>query len=463
MWLTVDKNSGISLIRQIYEQIKLMILEGRLIAGDKLPSTRKLSINLDVSRNVVLEVYEQLMAEGYIEGRQGSGTVVANNIRFNRIQKKSQKSSFNAGNKSINNDLIDFRSGIPALDMFPKKEWGHLLNEVCSNLPCSMLRYSGPEGTSELRKALSGYLFRVRGICCKPEQIMIISGSTQGLSLISKLLYRPNSEVIVEDPVHYGLLNVILSCGYSLNSVEVDDSGIKTDMLKTENKVGYVYVTPSHQFPLGGVLPIQRRIELINFVEKKNSYIVEDDYDSEFRYQGQPVSSLYELEPDRVIYIGSFSKILAPALRLGYMILPDSLIPKYLNLKMYTDVHTESLSQLVLAKFISEGKLEKHIWKMKKEYLKKRQTVINSLKVNFNNEYTVKGHAAGLHLVAEFPDISFTKCMIDRVLKKNVRVYPVENYAVNKGKHCNKIILGYGHLSIEEITEGFKRLKEAVR
>jgi GntR family transcriptional regulator/MocR family aminotransferase len=462
MWLTIDKNSKISFIRQVYGQIKLMILEGKLLADDKLPSTRCLSKDLAISRNVILEAYDQLMAEGYIESKQGSGTIVAKDIYFKKNETKTKRSFKGSNHKKVNSNLIDFRSGIPSLDMFPQKQWGNLFNKICNNIPYSSFRYCAPEGIMELRQSLSEYLFRIRGICCRPEQIMIISGSTQGLSLISKLLYNPGSEIIVEDPIHYGLLNVISYAGYSINPIPVDDRGMITDMLKTNNKVGFVYVTPSHQFPLGGVLPIQRRIELVKFAEKKDCYIVEDDYDSEFRYEGQPISSLYELEPNKVIYVGSFSKILAPAIRLGYMILPDSLIPKYVKLKMYTDVHTESLSQLVLAQFINDGKLEKHIWKMKKEYNKKRQEVINSLNINFPNEYVVKGHAAGLHLVAEFKNVSFTKEVLKEIMQEKVKVYPVERYAIHKGRHSNKIILGYGHLSIEEITEGIKGIKKGV-
>ena len=462
MWLTIDKKGNISLIRQVYDQIKSMILEGKLVQEDKLPSTRWLSKDLGISRNVILEAYDQLMAEGYIESRQGSGTVVSNGIYFRKSEIKLKNSLSNDIKKRDETNLIDFRSGVPELNMFPKKEWGNLYNKICSNIPYSELRYCGPEGIIGLRQALSEYLFRVRGICCRAEQIMIISGSTQGLSLISKMLYEPSAEIIVEDPIHYGLLNVISAYDYLISPIPVDDKGIITDMLKVGNKVKFVYVTPSHQFPLGGVLPIKRRIELVEFSKKNSCYIIEDDYDSEFRYEGQPTSSFYELEPNRVIYIGSFSKILAPALRLGYMILPDELIPKYKKLKMYTDVHTESISQLVLSKFISDGKLEKHIWKMKKEYNKKRQALINNLDINFPNEYIIKGQATGLHLVAEFKNILFTEEVLERIIKEKVKVYPVERYAIQKGRHSNKIILGYGHLSIEDITEGIKRLKKAI-
>jgi GntR family transcriptional regulator/MocR family aminotransferase len=461
MWLSVNKSADISLIRQVYEQIKSMILEEKLLAGDKLPSTRWLSNDLNISRNVILEAYAQLMAEGYVESKKGFGTIVSKGIylKRNQVEVEIHPKKINPENHY---NIIDFRSGIPDLKMFPKEEWGRLLNRICKDMNPSDFRYCGAEGRIELRQALSKYLLNVRGITCRQEQIMIISGSTQGLSLISKLLYSEGKEVIIEDPVHYGLLNVISSCGYSIKPVPVDSKGIRTDMIKAGDNLGFMYVTPSHQFPLGGVLPIQRRVELIEFAEKRDCYIVEDDYDSEFRYNGQPISSLYELNPNRVIYIGSFSKILAPALRLGYMLLPESLISAYLSLKMHTDVHTETISQLALAQFIEDRKLEKHIWKMKKEYCKKRQALINSLKSNFQDEFIIEGEAAGLHLVIEFKNISFTKEILSEILKEKVKVYPVEKYAIHKGNHMNKIILGYGHLNIEEIQEGVKRIRKGI-
>lgn len=461
MWLNIDKNMDISLIRQIYQQIKSMILEQKILAGEKLPSTRWLSQNLKVSRNVVLEAYAQLMAEGYVESKSGSGTTVSKGINF-KIDKKVEE-HFKSFKYEDDYNVIKFRSGIPALEMFPKKEWGRLFNKIYRDIHFSSFGYCNPEGEMELRQALSKYLFRMRGINCKPQRIMIVSGSTQGLSLISNLLYSREKEAIVEDPVHYGLLKVISSQGYLINPVPVDNKGIRTDMIKTENDVGFVYVTPSHQFPLGGVLPIQRRIELIKFVEKKDCYIIEDDYDTEFRYEGQPISSVYELNPNRVIYIGSFSKILAPALRLGYILLPEALIPEYLNLKMYSDMHTESISQLVLAKFIDEGKLERHILKMKKEYCKKRQALIKSLNYNFAGEYTIEGEAAGLHLVVQFKNILFTEDIMKKIIKEKVKVYSVEKYSIHKGSHNNKIILGYGHLSVEQIEEGIKRIRRAIK
>lgn len=360
---------------------------------------------------------------------------------------------------------IDFRSGVPDLTLFPRKEWARLYYNVCNDLPETALRYYPPAGIPELRNALSQYLNRIRGISCSPENIMIISGSTQGLSLISRLLSKEatGTQVIMEDPTHPGLRNVISNIGYHMDGIPADCFGIVTQNLKPSNNTAFIYTTPSHQYPLGGILPIQRRLDLIEYSLENDCYLVEDDYDSEFRFEGQPVSSLYELNPDKVIYIGSFSKILAPALRLGYMLLPDALLAKYKTLKMYSDVHTEAISQYVLAEFIQSGSLEKHIWKMKKLYNQKRKHLLQELSFYFEEEYEIKGQAAGLHVLVHFYQVNFTDELVKQINSNHVKIYPVENYAWQSfGKHTHEIILGYAHLSLSEISEGIQILSEII-
>lgn len=237
---------------------------------------------------------------------------------------------------------------------------------------------------------------------------------------------------------------------------------MKTNLIPQDIKPKFIFVTPSHQFPLGGILPIQRRIQLIQFARKADCYIVEDDYDSEFRYQGAPISSLQGLDPDRVIYIGTFSKILSPALRLGYLVLPPYLTERCRHLKWFTDLHTPSLEQLTLARFIQEGHLERHITKMKKVYRKRRETLINALFKCFTHKVKVTGDSTGIHLIVEFEDIVFTDEILQKILDYRVRVYPVELHANRKGIHQNKIILGYGNLADEEIEEGIRRIKAAL-
>ncbi len=356
----IDRTLDIPLIRQVYEQIRTRILHGELVAGECLPPTRELASHLGISRNVVVEAYEQLLAEGYIEGRQGSGTYVAEGAYLDQQEKTDYLSFFEMQQEEIH-DFIDFRSGIPALDMFPRHIWGQIAKQVCIETSQSVFGYGYPEGRRELRHILSRYLKRTRGVHCHSDQLVITSGATQALSLIANLLLSPGDEVIIEDPITHEIQTIFSSPGSVLYPIPVDEQGMKTDLIPQNKKPSFIFVTPSHQFPLGGTLPVQRRIQLIQFARTADCFIVEDDYDSEFRYQGAPINSLQGLDPKRVIYIGTFSKILSPALRLGYLILPPSLTKRCKDLKWFMDLHTPSLQQLTLARFIDEGHLERHM------------------------------------------------------------------------------------------------------
>lgn len=219
---------------------------------------------------------------------------------------------------------VDFRSGLPDLSAFPQKEWAMTYRQVCSALPAKAFGYADPEGEPELREAIARYLLRSRGIVCAPERVMITSGSTQGLWLMARLLRRRGSTALVEDPAHRGMLKVMAGAGYAVKGIRADRDGMDVSLLEPVPSLGLIYATPSHQYPLGGILPVQRRLALLRFARDTDSYVIEDDYDSEFRYAGSPVSALYELAPERVVYLGSFSKILAPALQPGFALLPDA-------------------------------------------------------------------------------------------------------------------------------------------
>ncbi|MDR2946952.1 MAG: PLP-dependent aminotransferase family protein [Candidatus Adiutrix sp.] len=469
MWLELKAESGLPLNRQIYERVKALILSGGLAAGEKLPSSRAFSKELGVARNTVLEAYEQLLAEGYLEARRGSGTTVAGGIAASALSARPTQIAVAASSsKTADGRVINFRSGMPDMDVFPRKEWGRLYQRVCEALPASAFRYCEPAGVWELREALSAYLFRVRGIRAMPERIMITSGSTQGLRLVSQLLRRENSLVLVEDPVHRGLVEVVARAGHTVRGIRADASGMDCAALpaglEAGQPVAFVYVTPSHQYPLGGILPVQRRQTLIRFAHETECFIVEDDYDSEFRYEGPPVSSLYELAPDTVIYLGSFSKILAPAIRLGFAIIPEGMLAAWRPEKMYTDVHTDALSQHTLAAFINSGGLERHTWKMKKLYKRKREHMMRCLSQNFGGHVEIRGQAAGLHLVAGFPGVAFTENVVGELYARGLKVVPVESYSLCRdGAHAHEVILGYAHLSEAEMSRGAAILRDCCR
>jgi GntR family transcriptional regulator/MocR family aminotransferase len=463
LWIPIERSSAKPLIRQVYEQVRTQILCGTLQAGEQLPSTRALATSLHVSRNVVLEAYDQLLAEGYIESRAGSGTYVAEGTRFTAEQHLPEQQTLTTHPPQSAENLIDFRSGLPALDLFPRKQWSQIAQHVYAEIAPSAFGYDSPEGRLELRTVLARYLLRTRGVRCHPEQMLILSGAAQAFSLLTRLLVSTSNKVIVEDPVTDAIQIILSSSDARLIPIPVDEHGMRTDMLPSAcQHFSFILVTPSHQFPLGGILSIQRRIQLLQFAHASGCYLVEDDYDSEFRYTGSPISSLQSLEPGRVIYVGTFSKILSPALRLGYMILPEELVERCRRIKQLTDLHSPSLEQLVLARFIDAGHLERHIARMKRLYQRRRNTLIHALNTHFPHQVTILGDATGLHLVAQFPHVAFSQEIIATIEQAGVRVYPVEQHAINQGRHTDKIILGYSHLSHEQIEQGIKQLKKAL-
>ncbi|MFJ7951072.1 PLP-dependent aminotransferase family protein [Lysinibacillus sp. NPDC096418] len=463
LWIPIDRSLDIPLNRQIYQKLREKILSGDLQSGERLPSTRELSSALAVSRNVILEAYDQLLAEGFLDSRRGAGTFVAKETFLQQHKDPSAFLTLNSIEKSIKEDhIINFRSGIPALDLFPRKAWSKLSHRIWNDIAPSNFGYDIPEGRLELRQALSRYLQRTRGVDCHPEQIVITSGATQALTLVAKLLLSPNDIALIEDPITDDIQSIFKASGSTLYPIPVDECGMRTSLLPEGTRPKFIFVTPSHQFPIGGTLPIQRRIQLINYARKNDCYLVEDDYDSEFRYEGSPVSSLQGLDPAHVLYIGSFSKILSPALRIGYLILPIHLIEKCRKLKWFSDLHTPSFDQLILAQFITEGYLERHIAKMKKFYKNQRDYLIHCLTTTFSTNIHILGFSTGLHLIAELNDVQFSQELLKKIEQFGVKVYPVEDHSIEKGKHHHRIILGYGHLTKEDIEKGVFKLHQAL-
>ncbi|MCU6710573.1 PLP-dependent aminotransferase family protein [Paenibacillus sp. J5C_2022] len=473
IWAAPDRTSSVPLYRQIYASIQHGIQQGAIRTGERLPSSRELAASLHVSRNIVIHAYELLHAEGYIEGKHGSGTFVTDGVYLESSAPFGNRQGDSFGGQTEQDrshssspntqDIVHFRPGTPALDQFPRGRWGQLLRSVCLEAPESALGYDQPEGRSELRTALMHDLHATRGVRCTPNQIIITSGATQALSLIAKLLLVPGTEAIVEDPVTEEIHRMFDMPGTTMHAVPVDDQGIRTDMLPRSYSPAFVYTTPSHQFPLGGVLPIQRRIQLIQYARATGCYLIEDDYDSEYRYDSPPVSSMQGLAPEHVIYVGTFSKVLTPALRIGYLILPPHLIKQYRDLKWMNDLHTPSIEQLALARFMEEGHLERHIAKLRKIYRKRRNVLMHLLADTFrDHSIRLLGCSTGLHLVAELPGIRFTPQLLSHLERNGVKADVVERHAISKGKQLHRIILGYGNLSEREIRSGVERLFRAI-
>jgi GntR family transcriptional regulator/MocR family aminotransferase len=462
LWLPIDKNNEMPLIKQVYQQIRYLILRGELKSGEKLPATRELALQVNVSRNVIIEAYELLMAEGYVVSSPGSGTYVAEGAFLEDTLLDTSPQTTPASHSNTKLEQIDFKSGIPDLQLLPRKKWSQLEHEICLDSPAVFFGYDFPEGRIELRNAICRYLKKSRGVNCDPEQIIITGGAVQALSVLTKALLTPASSYIIEDPIHREIRHIFEVSGSRIYPVPLDESGIRTDLLPSNINPALIMLTPSHQYPLGVILPVQRRIELIQYARAKECYIIEDDYDSEFRYQGPPISSLQGLDSGRVIYIGSFSKILFPALRLGYMILPPGLVERCRDLKHLQDNHAPILTQLTLARFIEDGYLERHIAKMKKVYRAKRDLLISNLKKAFPENLKISGESTGLHLVAEFPGIIFDDQMLYEIKKTGMVIHPVNEHSFQNKDHASKIIIGYSHLNHQEIVTGVAQLKEAL-
>lgn len=282
----------------------------------------------------------------------------------------------------------------------------------------------------------------------------------QALGLISRLLISPkNREVILEDPITRDIQKIISDNGGKINPVPVDSMGIKTERLPKKISPGAIFVTPSHHYPLGVTMSAKRRVELLNYIKNRDIYIIEDDYDSELRYDVNPTPALQGLNPERVIYMGTFSKTLCPALRIGYIVLPYKLIERARYCKWNSDLHNSVIDQLILAKFINEGHYSHHISQMKKKQKNKREFLINNLKTEFKGKVKIIGSAVGLHIAVKFKNINFNKSKLQELEQHGVRVYPVEEHSMIKGNYRDTVIIGFGFLTQDQIEKGIHILK----
>jgi GntR family transcriptional regulator / MocR family aminotransferase len=460
MWgIELCRNSGLPLARQIYQTLRDAMAEGRLQPGEPLPSTREMAKQLAISRNTACEAYEMLFAEGYIVSRQGSPTRVAEGLYLGKpapapeepVETELPEGGF----------LADFRTGQPDLRRIPRHTWLNMLHKAAEEFTAEQWSYTGPEGLPALRREIAAWLFRSRGIAAAPHDIFITAGTTQALHLLADILPGKDREIIMEDPCHSVLLSALEEKGYRIRPVAVDEQGMQTWRLG-ESGAGAVYVTPSHQFPLGGILPADRRAALIRFARQNGRYVIEDDYDSEFRYAGTPVAPLYCLDQQQVIYVGTFSKILFPALRIGYVILPRPLQARWRILRTYADIQNPPFEQAALAEYLRSRKLDRHIQKMRRLYGQKRKILLQTIEEVFGTGWKAWGDAAGLHLALEFPGKYFDEQFLTRCEQRNLRVTPVEQYSNVKGSHLDKLLLGYGHLEPDEIRAGIRLLHDVM-
>ncbi len=452
--------------KRIYDLLRERIFQNRYAAGDRLPSTRDLSGELGVSRSTVVEVYEQLIAEGYLESRPGSGTYVANLGKRQRSEAFPHAAKEDGAPAGLPENPvpfrgIDFRPSFPALDSVPVRKWKEAALTALDQASAADFGYAeDPAGREDLRVILCRLLLHSKGIRCKPSQVIVTSGATQAIALLCRLLLQPGDVVATEDPMAPFIRQIFVSTGAELLPVPVDEHGLRVEELPATPRPKCVYVTPSHQFPLGGILSIGRRFQLLEYARQTGCYVIEDDYDSDFRYEGMPIHALRELDEERVVYVGTFSKTLFPALRIGYMIVPHHLLDPLLRLKRLMDMHGPTLPQAALARFIAERHFERHVARMKRVYGKKRSLLIACLRDTFGNGVRISGDAAGLHLIAEWPDCRFDSRTVALLERQQIRIYPAERYAIVRGKHENRLVMGFGNLAESQVEEGVRAIAE---
>ena len=445
--------------KQLENQIRDAILKGSMNAGAQLPPTRSLAKELQIARNTVIQAYEQLIAEGYLISREGAGTFVA---ELGKLPKPKAPSEHLRKIPPERRDVIAFDAGDIDRGSFPKIQFARLMRDAFYEVDENTFSYAYYTGHPKLKKAIRSYLYRMKGIECSEEQIVITAGTAGGMEILAKVFEQKGNRIILEDPCISFVKKIFTDHNYELCPLEVDSQGMKVGILNNMKRAELIYVVPSHQFPLGGVLPASRRIALLQYASEQNAYILEDDYDSEFRYRGEALQALHNLDRDRVIYLGSFSKIFAPSLRLGYMILPHPLCEQVEEQISSYNLWAGPFEQLALAEFLEQKLMDKHIYKMRKLYEIKRKHLILSLMKTFGSQITISGEDAGLHLLVSFHR-ELTQKDLQSFAEQGVEVDYVEEYATVKGKHNNRIVLGYGGLTLAQIEEGVRRLQSALR
>jgi len=456
--------------QKIYLQIRDGAVSGRLRPGQRLPSTRELATRHKISRNTVNLAYARLLSEGYLEAKSGSGTYVTSLLFTPVVRKygtKVRPAVPIALAESVRNlekwvysppSLglpYDFRPGMPTLEYFPLTTWRRIVTRHLRRLSPDLAKYDAPAGYRLLREAIASYVQRSRAVKCDPDQIVVTTGSQQALDLLARLLISPAQEVVVENPCYPAAVAAFRVTGAKLRLVPVDDQGIQTADLPRDIRL--LYVTPSHQYPTGVFLSVPRRLQLLRWARDHGTVIVEDDYDCEFRYGSRPVESLQGLDQSGlVVYLGSFSKVLFPGLRLGYVVMPASLIKPFLALKWIADRHTSGVEQRFMADFMIQGHFEWYMRKMRNVYEERRETLIESLGQYAKDYIDVIPSVAGLHLAG------WMKRKVDMTRLRNlaaeagVGIYPLTPYFLQKPRPG--LLFGYSGISPVDIRRGVRRL-----
>ena len=460
------------LFQQIYRAMRDSILTGRISAGDRLPVSRSLARDLGVSRNVVLIAYEQLIAEGYAVGRVGAGTFVAQAVarpaaatpiafpaaavRLSRYASRVLAASSDPPLPSHTpRARYDFTYYLASTEDFPAPTWRRILGRHLRTLP---LDYAPAGGDSILRREIARYLGRARGIRCEPEQVLLVNGTQQALDLTARVLLDPGDRVVMEDPHYTGAREVFCSAGARIVPVPVDLGGLRTDLLPRRARLAYV--TPSHQFPTGAVLPLERRLALLAWAASGSAYVLEDDYGGEYRYSGRTIEAVQALDRTGcVLYTGSFSRVLFPSLRMGYLVAPPELVKPLAQAKWTADRHTSLLQQAAVADFLREGHLDRAMRRARLRQIRRRDATRKAVERHFGCTVQILGTEAGAHLLLRFPDMPAGRAAawIAAAALQGVKVGAVSHYYLNPPACC-ELLLGYAGINEREIAPGIRIL-----
>ena len=458
--IDLDYTSKEPVYEQIYKYIRDEIKQGNIPCGMKLPSSRGLAKYLMVSRNTIDMAYGQLQSEGYIESQEKKGYFVCQigeliNLPEVKIEEAKEKTRTQVEYQ------VDFSPSGVDMRAFPYNRWRKLMKECMIDDNSQLFQSGNHQGDDSLRQVIRSYLHQSRGVVCDEEQIIIGAGSDYLLLLLSRIL-TGSRRIGIENPTYIQAYHIFNGLGYEIAPISLDAHGMNIEELRASG-ADIAYVTPSHQFPMGTVMPITRRMHLLGWAnEAADRYIIEDDYDSEFRYLGRPIPALQSHDNNgKVIYMGTLSKAIAPAIRVGYMVLPKTLLEAYeKNAQFYLST-VSRIDQNVLARFIGEGHFERHLNKMRGIYKNKHDTLVALLKKSHISANIV-GESAGLHLLLEFKQGTCEKELVELAKEKGVRVYPLSDYQIKgHGKGATTVILGYARLEEAEIEKGVSLLEEA--
>jgi GntR family transcriptional regulator/MocR family aminotransferase len=476
--IAVNRKAPKALHQQIYDAYRAAIVDGSLRPGQRIPSTRVLASEICVSRFPVLNAYAQLLAEGYVESRVGAGTVIASSLPDQLTSSEpvgSTHSPTPSGPRSVARHCSilprvasfpwlqswgAFRVGQVAFDQFPLHVWSNLVARRCRSMDAHAFHYGDPMGSMEFRETIANYLKTARSLHCEAEQVMIVGGSQQALEISARVLLDRGNSVWVEQPGYRLARDVFALTGCHPVGVPVDNEGLDVAAgIKQCRKARAAFVTPSHQFPLGVTMSASRRLQLVDWAQNSGSWIIEDDYDSEFRYESLPIASLQGLDSNsRVIYIGTFSKVLFPSLRVGYIVIPSDLVERFQAIRRVMDLSPPSFYQEVLSDFIREGHFARHIRRMRVHYGELRSALVVSLGRELGPLVEVLGDEAGMHVAVMLQNGSRDLDIAERAARLNLSLWPLSPSYMGEASRQG-FILGFGGTRLTEIPNAVRKLR----